>query len=82
MAVNGVPVGRVLVGPDWSTPTLEVPETFWRRELNLVGLDPGEAVLVVDLVRFTRVANLRVPMIDRQNKNRPMISLTINQPDM
>ncbi len=32
------------------------------------------------LMRFVRVANLRVLMIDRQNKNRPMISLTTDNP--
>lgn len=59
VGVNGVPVGRVLVGPEWSSPAIEVPAAFWRRELNLVGLDPGEAAVLVDVVRFERIRSVR-----------------------
>jgi len=59
IAVNGVPVGRVLVGPGWSSPALEVAGSFWRREQNLVGLDPGDAEIVVDAIRFRRMRSVR-----------------------
>jgi hypothetical protein len=59
IAVNGAAVGRVLVGPEWSAPSLEVPESYWRREQNLVSLDPGDAELVVDALRFRRRRSVR-----------------------
>jgi hypothetical protein len=57
VAVNGKPAGRVWAASTWDDHSLRVAAPFWRRELNEVALTAAQAPVMVDAVRFARVAS-------------------------
>jgi hypothetical protein len=57
VAVNGKPAGQVWASSNWSDHSLRVAAPFWRRELNEVALTAAQAPVMIDAVRFARVAS-------------------------
>jgi len=53
VTANGQPVGRIVAGPGWTAAHLRIPARAWRRNLNVLVLQP-ERPLRVRALRFDR----------------------------